>query len=57
MPKFIHDLKERFERLFAPPRDAHFYELGGQSVPSGESGEELLDYQRYHWGSSPGPWY
>jgi hypothetical protein len=55
--KFIHDLKQRLKRQFAPPCEANFHALGRQTVRSGEGGDELLDYQRYHWGSAPGPWY
>jgi hypothetical protein len=58
MAKFVHDWKERFKRFLSPPLDTNLYDRSRNGTSLRESGEDsLLDYERYHWGSGPGPWY
>lgn len=58
MAKFVHDWKERFKRFLSLPLDTNLYDRSRNGTSLRESGEDSLhDYERYHWGSGPGPWY
>jgi hypothetical protein len=58
---FIHDLKDRFERVMAPSPKTALNDREEDEQAHGSSyepGEYVsVEYQRYHWGSAPGPWY
>jgi len=57
---FIHALKQHLERALAPlPKTTASDRRDDWSQPSLRDGAEYasVEYQRYHYGSAPGPFY